>query len=88
MISPHSNNKEVIDEKSFYPMRYMVITVLYRLYYKQLLIYTYHLQEPLHTIIPYYVIFVVHIWLRGHINNRKHEWETHKMTLNSLKEKK
>ena len=29
MISPHSNNKEVIKEKICYPMRYTVITASY-----------------------------------------------------------
>ena len=33
MISPHSNNKEVIKKKICYPMRFTVTTVSYWLYY-------------------------------------------------------
>ena len=67
MISPHSNNKEVIKKKICYPMRYMVITVSYWSYYTQQLIYLYHLHKPLFMIIPYHIIFIVHIQLWGHI---------------------
>ena len=39
MISPHSNNKEVIKKKIWYPMRNMVTTVSYQLYYTWQVIY-------------------------------------------------
>ena len=56
MISPHSNNKEVIKEKIWYPMRYTVTTISYWLYYTQQLD-IYHLHEPLFTIILHYVLY-------------------------------
>ena len=56
MISPHSKNKEVIEKKIWYPMRYTVTTVSYRLYYTQQVIYIIYTSNYLRSFrITYYI---------------------------------
>ena len=95
MISPHSNNKEVTKKNICYPMRYMVTTVSYQLYYTRQLIYIYiyiyiyiiyiyQLHEWSYMIIPHYIIFIVYVQLQGHITPPCFKWKAYICILFSI----
>ena len=72
MISPHSNNKEVIKKKIWYPMRYMVTTVLYQLYYTWQVIYIIYTSNYLWSFCIMYYIHSVYLATRSYHTNVWH----------------